>query len=59
MSYFSGDFPFDSNASFIASTLSMDNSLYAVSEFQDMAIDDIMSCIGNDIEIGSKPLSIY
>lgn len=29
---------------------------YAVSEFQDMAIDDIMSCIGNDIEIGSKPL---
>lgn len=29
---------------------------YAVSEFQDMAIDEIMSCIGNDIEIGSKPL---
>ena len=29
---------------------------YAVSEFQDMAIEEIMSCIGNDIEIGSKPL---
>jgi len=29
---------------------------YAVSEFQDMPINEIMSCIGNDIEIGSKPL---
>lgn len=29
---------------------------YAVQEFKDMPIEDIMSSIGNDIEIGTKPL---
>ncbi len=29
---------------------------YAVSEFKDMAIEDIMASIGEDIEIGTRPL---
>ena len=29
---------------------------YAVREFQDMALDDIMASIGNDIEVGTKPV---
>lgn len=29
---------------------------YAVSEFKDMAIEDIISSIGEDIEIGTRPL---
>lgn len=29
---------------------------YAVREFQDMALLDIMACIGNDIEVGTKPV---
>ena len=29
---------------------------YAVSEFQDLAIDEIMACIGDEIEIGTKPI---
>ena len=29
---------------------------YAVSEFYDMSVNDIINCIGNDIEIGSKPV---
>ncbi|MCM1134135.1 MAG: hypothetical protein NC400_01045 [Clostridium sp.] len=29
---------------------------YTVEEFQDMAIEDITGCIGDDIEIGTKPV---
>ena len=29
---------------------------YAVKEFQELEIEDIIACIGSDIEIGSKPL---
>ncbi len=29
---------------------------YAVSEFKDMAVEDIMVSIGEDIEIGTRPL---
>ncbi len=29
---------------------------YTVGEFRDMDIEDIMSCIGNDIEIGRRPV---
>ncbi|MCM1134900.1 MAG: hypothetical protein NC400_04910 [Clostridium sp.] len=29
---------------------------YTVEEFKDMAIEHIMGCIGNDIEIGTKPV---
>ena len=29
---------------------------YALSEFKDMLIDEIMECIGDDIEIGDRPL---
>ncbi|MCM1190097.1 MAG: hypothetical protein NC541_12470 [bacterium] len=29
---------------------------YTVEEFQDMDIQDIMDCIGNDIEIGTRPI---
>ena len=29
---------------------------YAVSEFYDMSVNDIINCISNDIEIGSKPV---
>lgn len=29
---------------------------YAVNEFEDMSVDDIMSCLGDDIEIGTRPV---
>ncbi len=29
---------------------------YAVQEFKDMTVNDIMGCIGNDIDVGSKPV---
>jgi len=29
---------------------------YTMEEFQDMDIEDIMGCIGNDIEIGTRPV---
>lgn len=29
---------------------------YAVKEFEDMSVQSIMSCIGNDIEVGSRPV---
>ena len=29
---------------------------YTVEEFQDMDIEDIMGCIGNDVEIGTRPV---
>ena len=29
---------------------------YAVREFKDMTVEDIMSCIGDDIDVGTRPL---
>ena len=50
--------PYDTNINFLLADKQILARIlkYAVQEFKDMTIEDIMSSIGKDIEIGTRPL---
>ncbi len=50
--------PYDTNIKFLLADKQILARIlkYAVQEFKDMTIEDIMSSIGEDIEIGTRPL---